>query len=104
MSEHTSPELLSYVHSLLEKRGIMELGLDPIDIEDMATDLYRDVETYIKEYLLSQLTTEESLVYGEKLKTESLEDAQGYLEAQLPDYPTILASALMDFEEHYLRM
>lgn len=97
-----SPELLQFVDTLLAQRGVLDMQLEAEVLDQMRSDLYNRVDSYLKDYLVT-LLSDEQLHTLDRLIQEGQEEAvHAHIAASIPSLETVVSEALVSFQSQYL--
>lgn len=99
-----SNTLEQYAQQLLEQsKERTGLSLTEADMLAATGLLVEDIEKFLREYLLSHLTPEQTGVYVALLTQATPKAAQEYIDACIPHLEETMTRGLLDFSAQYTR-
>jgi hypothetical protein len=97
----TSPSLELFVDTLLEDSGASQ-RVDADVLQQMRLDLLDRLDDHINAALLSALSEDKAEEFGAKIEQMTGDEAQQFLQTNIPDMNELLATELLRFRQSYL--
>jgi len=91
----------SFIHLLLLEKGLEKL--EPEVLEEIRKDMERRIEDFVNAKIVASLSPKKLAEFEELLdRGASQEEFRTFLDQELGDFDSFLASALLEFRQAYL--